>query len=117
MYTPEELEQNLNKCSKEELINAIMVITLSRKAAAIRALEHQADEIVTYLSENSLVDNLNDKDDKTFDRGKMFLKDLPELEARIENLKLTHIPDKMQEQIKKKANTNSVFAFLRGEEA
>lgn len=112
--TAESLKENLNKCSKDELVDAILILVLSRKGLAIKALERQADEIINYLNEYSLVEKLDDKDDKTFDRGKMFLKDLPELEARIESLKLTHIPDKMQEDLKKKASSNSVHRFING---
>ena len=110
-----ELKEILEKASKQELEDALhsLLSPTSLKKRTVDALENQANEITEFLTSYSIVENLDDKDDKTFDRAKMFLKELPELTARIEALKLTVVPEPEETSLKKRANKNSVLRFVR----
>jgi|TARA_B110000858_G_scaffold190967_1_gene239638 hypothetical protein len=62
---------------EEEYIEAIMQLCNSGiKTRAIAVQLKQLEDIIQYLEENSLVKNISDKDDKSFDRLKKILEDL-----------------------------------------
>lgn len=107
------LREKLKGKKEEEYIEAILYLVSDNLAnRAINSLENQANKIVDYLDNYSLVDKLDDKDDKTFDRGKMFLKDLPELVERIEKLKLSHLNLEDKTTVKKEARAGSILNYF-----
>jgi hypothetical protein len=82
--------------TKEELLEIVFTLTSeSTKVKAYHALKKQVDGITDYLNQNVLAtkNNLSDKDEKSWDRGKVLLeklsqytKDLADLENSILNL-------------------------------
>jgi hypothetical protein len=97
-----------------DIIEYLLSDNISNRA--IMALEKQAENIITYLESNSLVENLEDAKDKTFDRGKMFLKDLPDLVKRIQELKTTGLNLDDKTSLKEKAAVGSIMNFVHGED-
>jgi hypothetical protein len=111
----EEVRDGLGECSKEALVEAMVEFIFGRKGKAVKAIEKQADNIVDFLNDTNLVEKISEKDDKTFDRGKMFLTDLAELELRLEELKKGYIPQEAGSNVVKKANHNSALNFFKKE--
>ena len=111
------LRDKLKGRKEKEYIDAIENLRADNLSnRAIKALENQAEYIVKYLEGTSLVLNMEDKDDKTFDRGKMFLKDLPDLVKRIQDLKVASLNLEDKTSIRKEAADNSIIGFLEQED-
>ena len=69
---------DLSKLERKQLEDCVRYLLGGElEVRAFKARERQLEEIVKFLEEESLVDNVDDKDDKTFDRLKGFFKDLP----------------------------------------
>lgn len=96
-----------------DIIEYLLADNISNRA--INALEKQAENVIQYLETNSLVENLEDAKDKTFDRGKMFLKELPDLVKRIQDLKTTGLNLDDKTTLKEKAAVGSIMNFINGE--
>jgi len=97
-----------------DIIEYLLADNISNRA--IKALEKQAEDIITYLEGNNLVENLEDAKDKTFDRGKMFLKDLPEIVKRIQDLKTNGLNLDDKTSLKEKAAVGSIMNFIHRED-
>lgn len=69
---------DLNKLSKEQLINCVrFLLGDDLEVRGHNAQKKQIKELVEWFEENSLVNNISDKDDKKFDRLKGFFTDMP----------------------------------------
>jgi len=97
-----------------DIIEYLLADNISNRA--IKALEKQAEDIITYLEGNNLVENLEDAKDKTYDRGKMFLKDLPEIVKRIQDLKTNGLNLDDKTSLKEKAAVGSIMNFIHRED-
>ena len=97
-----------------DIIEYLLADNISNRA--IKALEKQAEDIITYLEGNNLVENVEDAKDKTFDRGKMFLKDLPEIVKRIQDLKTNGLNLDDKTSLKEKAAVGSIMNFIQRED-
>lgn len=86
--------KDYEKMSKDELLKVVFQLTsASSKARAYLALKKQVDGIVDYLNNNQLAtkQNLSDKEEKTWDRGKSLLKDLTQYTKDLNDLEKTFL--------------------------
>lgn len=80
--------------SKEELLKVVFLLTSeSSKTRAYLALKKQVDGIIELLNSEVLAtkNNLSDKDEKTWDRGKSLLKDLTQYTKDLSDLEKTFL--------------------------
>jgi hypothetical protein len=76
-------------------------------------LEKSIDDIIEHLQNNNIVEKLNDKDDKSFDRGKILLKDLLDLVKDLEEAKMSPLNVEQSKDLKKKATGNSILSIIK----
>ncbi len=78
---------DINKATKPELVQAIKSIYNSSRGKAYTAYKYQIESINDYLADKAIVDyDLDDKDSKKFDRGKVLLDKLEDYVAKEEKL-------------------------------
>lgn len=114
-----ELEKKISKLSDQQKADALLFyLSDSRFNRAIKVLEKSIDDIIEHLEENNIVQNLHHKDDKSFDRGKILLKDLLDLVKDLEDAKISPLNVDQSKELKKKASGNSIISIInqqRGE--
>ena len=75
----------------------------------------QVENIIRYCEDNNLVDNLSDKDDKKYDRGKAFLKELPQMIGDVKRIRLDLLNIQEKTTLKSDVKFNSIISFLDGQ--
>ncbi len=109
-----ELEKKINKLTDAQKAEALLFyLSDSRFNRAVKALEKSIDDIIDHLDSNNIVDRLHDKEDKSFDRGKILLKDLLDLVKDLEEAKLSPLNVEQSKDLKKKATGNSILSIIK----
>jgi len=108
-----ELRQKIDKLSTEQKSDALeYYLSDNRLNKAIKVLEKTIDDIIEHLENNNIVDNLSDKDDKSFDRGKVLLKDLLDLVKDLETAKASPLNVEQRKELRKRASGNSIMSLI-----
>lgn len=110
------LRDKLKGRKEEEYIAAIeFLLSDDITNRAVKALEKQIGHIVDFFDGTNIMVNLDDKDDKTFDRAQKYLEKLPQLTRALQDLKSNTLRLEDQSVIKEKAGKTSIIAMLQKE--
>lgn len=105
--------KDYEKLTKDELLEIVFMFSSeSTKVKAYLVLKKQIDGIIEYLDSNTLAtkQNLSDKDEKTWDRGKALLKDLSIYTRDLHELEKTFLTT--EKSYIEKAKSGSLEAYL-----
>jgi septum formation inhibitor MinC len=109
-----ELENKIQRLNDSQKTEALLFyLSDSRFRRALQVLEKSIDDIIEHLQNNNIVEKLNDKDDKSFDRGKILLKDLLDLVKDLEEAKMSPLNVEQSKDLKKKATGNSILSIIK----
>ena len=108
-----ELESKIEKLSPSQKTDALLFyLSDSRFKKAINVLEKTIDDIINHLENNNIVMNLDDAKDKSFDRGKILIKDLLDLVKDLEEAKMSPLNVEQAKGFTKKASGNSIISII-----
>ena len=109
-----ELEEKINKLSPSQKADAILYyLSDNRYNRAVAVLEKTIDDFIDYLEDTNIVDELHDGKDKTFDRGKVIVKDLLELTETLEKAKMSPLNVKVDTTVKSTSKPNSIMNIMQ----
>lgn len=109
-------DKEIRSLTEDEKVAAIIqLLGTGMKTRALKAQQKQINEIVTYMEENSLVEKIGDKDDKSWDRLKSFVDSLDVLVEKYDSAQKKIINLDSSEEIRKKASNKSIINFLERE--
>jgi hypothetical protein len=108
-----ELERKIEKLTSDQKSEALLFyLSDSRFKKAIGVLEKTIDDIIEHLENNNIVQNLEDAKDKSFDRGKILIKDLLDLVKDLEAAKMSPLNVEQSRDFVKKASGNSIMSII-----
>jgi hypothetical protein len=93
-----------------EVIEYLLSDDISNRA--VKAMETQLDHIISFFEKENIIEGVDDKDDKTFERTKSFLEKLPKLTIDLQNLKLSMLKLDDKKDIKQAAAKNSIISLI-----
>lgn len=109
-----DLREDLEKFTKPQLIDGILyLLSEDIEVRGYNSYVSQVSNIITYCEENNLVSNISDKDDKRYDRGKSWLKEIPDMIASIKRIRKDLLSIEEKVKVKEDAGFNSIEAFLK----
>lgn len=113
-----ELERKIERLTSEQKSEALLYyLSDSRFRRAVGVLEKTIDDVINHLENNNIVENLSDKDDKSFDRGKVLIKDLLDLVKDLEEAKMSPLNVEQSKEFIKKASGNSIMTIIKEQRA
>ena len=87
----------LEKLNRQQLEDCVKVLLGgSLKIRGFNAQKKQLKDIIEFLEDNSLVEGIEDSKDKTFDRLKGFLDDMPDYFAKLDKMGESILPIDMK---------------------
>ena len=109
-------EEEVNKLTSEKKTVAILThLDNGMKMRAMKAQRKQIEGIVKYMEEHNLVDDISNKDDKTWDRLKSFVDGLDGLIEKYETAQKKIIQLENADILTKQASKKSIVSFIKGE--
>lgn len=108
------LRRDIDRLTNEQKGDALeYYLSDNRINRATKVLEKTIDDIILHLEENNIVEKLHDKDDKSFDRGKILLKDLLDLVKDLEETKMSALNVEKTKSFTKQSSSNGILAMIR----
>jgi transcriptional regulator of heat shock response len=109
-------EKEISKLSDKEKTEAILLLLSTQmKVRALKAQEKQLTDIVTHLENNSLITNIEDSKDKSWDRLKGFVDDLDMYVEKLDSIQAKLLNLENSEKIIEKATARSIVSFIKND--
>lgn len=112
-----DIKAKLKGRKESEYIEAILfLLSDDISNRAISAVEKQIQHMVDFFENENITTNLDDKDDKTFDRSYKLLEKLPAISKQLQELKANSLNLEDKKTIKQSAAGNSIIRFISEQE-